>query len=351
MKRTMQVLLLAFMVPFLAVLAGCETTGGKSNQLAEPGSSRSDVVAVVAGEELTMGQIEDLAAGGLIQVRQQRYDMLRGALERLGVQKLMEAEAAERGITADELRLLEIDGKIQEPTESEMENAYRANVHRAGGLSYQELRSSIQSTIRRDRLNMRETRYVDELKKKYGFSVSLVAPRVEFELTSANPSRGNPDAPITLVEFGDYQCPYCRRAHTTVQRVLAEYGDKVRHVFMDFPLANHDRARPAAEAAYCAGEQGKYWDYSDHLMVMSGDLNDDNLRDRADQIGLDVDEFMSCFISGRHSDVVAAGLQTGASSGVDRTPTFFINGRLLTGAKNFETFQLIIDEELATIGG
>lgn len=349
MKRTLQVLLLALLAPGLAVLTGCEATEGRST--AADGGSPSDVVAVVAGREITLGEIEELSSGGLIRVRQGRYDLLRGTLERLGIEKLMDAEAAERGISVEELRLTEIDRKIQEPTERELERAYEANRNRAGGRSFQEIRNSILKTIRRDRLMTREIRYVSELKDKYGFSVSLPAPRVELELTEDNPAKGNAVAPITIVEFGDYQCPYCRRAHSTVQRVLNEYGDKIRFVFMDYPLTNHDRATPAAEAAYCAGEQDKYWEYAEHLMVMAGDLNDNDLRGRAEQIGLDVGEFMSCFTSGRYTDRIAAGLKIGLDSGVDRTPTFFINGRILAGAKSYETFKLIIDEELASLGG
>jgi len=350
MKRTLKVLMFALLVPGLAALTGCETTDGGLTTSVD-GASPSDVVAVVAGDELTLGEIETLASGGLIRVQQDRYDLLRGTLERFGIDKLLEAEAAERGISVEELRLAEIDGKIQEPTERELERAYEANKHRSRGNSYQDLRTSILKTIRRDRLLIRESRYVQELKEKFGFSVSLPAPRIDLETTSDNPSRGNPDAPITLVEFGDYQCPFCRRAHSTVQRVLDEYRDQVRYVFMDFPLANHDRATPAAEAAYCAGEQDKYWEYSEHLMVMAGDLNDNDLRGRAEQLDLDVNEFMSCFTSGRYTDLIAAGLETGMASGVDRTPTFFINGRILNGAKSFETFKLIIDEELTTAGG
>jgi len=351
MKRTLQVLFLALLIPGWVVLTGCDATETGARVPADGGGSPSDVIAVVAGTEITLGEIEELSTGGLIRVRQSRYDLLRSTLERLAIAKLIEKEAAARGITPEELQLTEVDQKVQPPTEREVEKTYEANKHRSGGKSYQELRDSIFRTILRERVVVREDRFVNELKRKYGFSVSLPAPRVELELTDANPSRGDVSAPITLVEFGDYQCPFCRRAHPTVERVLDEYGDQIRYVFMDYPLSSHDRAMPAAEAAYCAGEQEKYWEYVEHLMVMAGDLNDNDLRERAEQLDLDVSEFMSCFTSGRHTDRIAATLKMGDDSGVDRTPTFFINGRILTGAKTFETFKLIIDEELATLGG
>jgi len=351
MKRTLQVLLLALLAPCWVVLTGCDATESKASAPATDGPAPDDVIAVVAETEITMGELEELAAGGLIRVRQSRYDLLRSTLERLGIDKLVEMEAAERGISPEELKLTEIDQKVVQPTERELERTYEINKHRSAGKSYQELRESILQTIIRERVVVREDRFINELKQKYGFSVTLPAPRVDLELTEANPSKGNAAAPITFVEFGDFQCPYCRRAHPTVERVLDEYGDQIRYVFMDYPLSNHERAIPAAEAAYCADEQGKYWDYVDHLMVMAGDLNDNDLRERAEQIGLDVSEFMSCYTSGRHTDRINDTIRAGDASGVDRTPTFFINGRILTGAKSFETFKLIIDEELAIQGG
>jgi protein-disulfide isomerase len=351
MKRSLRVWLLALSIPGWILLTGCEATEVGASAPKTDAGSPGDVVAVVAGTEITLGEIEDLSAGGLIRVRQSRYDLLRGTLERLGIMKLIEMEAAERGITTEELQLTEVDQKVQPPTEREVEMTYEANKHRSGGKTYQELRNSILKTMIRERVVVRENQFINQMKEKYGFVVSLPAPRVDLELTEATPTRGNATAPITLVEFGDFQCPFCRRAHPTVERVLNQYGDQIRYVFMDYPLANHDRAMPAAEAAYCAGEQDKYWDYADHLMVMAGDLNDNDLRGRAEQIGLDVGDFMSCYTSGRYTERIAASLQSGLDAGVDRTPTFFINGRILTGAKTFETFKLIIDEELATLGG
>ncbi len=351
MKRPLRVWLLALSIPGWILLTGCKATEGGAGVPTTGGASPSDVVAVVADSEITLGEIEELSAGGLIRVQQSRYDLLRGTLERLGIMKLITKEAAARGITAEELQLTEVEQKVVQPTEREVELTYEANKHRSGGKTYEELRNSILQTMIRERVVVRENQFINEMKKKYGFVVRLPAPRVELDSTQASPAKGNADAAITLVEFGDYQCPYCRRAHPTVERVLNQYGDQIRYVFMDYPLPNHDRAMPAAEAAHCAGEQDKYWEYADHLMVMAGDLNDNDLRGRAEKIGLDVAEFMSCFTSGRYTDRIAAAMQTGLDSGVDRTPTFFINGRILTGAKTFETFKLIIDEELATLGG
>lgn len=353
MKRTLQLVSLTLVASVLALALGCGSDAGPSTVSAtstDAGASE-ETVAIVAGKPITLAEIEALASGALVKVRQDRYDALRGALERVGVGRLLDAEAAARGITVEELRVAEVENKVEDPTEAELHRVFEANAYRAGGQTFEDVRDQMFKKLHRDRVIALEVSLFNELKQKYGFEVKLEAPRVDFTLTDANPSIGDPRAPITLVEFGDFECPFCRRAHPTVQRLLIEYGDKIRLVFVDYPLANHERAIPAAKAAYCAGEEDKYWDYADHLMAMSGDLSDGDLRGRAVELGLDAAKFDSCLASNRHEDTINAGLATGLASGVDRTPSFFINGRILTGSKTYEIFKLIIDEELAAIGG
>jgi protein-disulfide isomerase len=353
MKPTIRRLSLTLVAPVLALVVGCGSdtgpTGGATGN--HDGASSDETVAIVAGKPITLGEIEAEAAGQLIRVRQQRYDALRGTLERVGVTRLLEAEAAERGITVEQLRIDEVESRVEDPTDNELRRMYETANYRARGQSFEDLRQRIFNKIQRDRVIALEIELFAKLKEKYGFEVKLEAPRVELALTDANPSQGDPDAPITLVEFGDYECPFCRRAHTTVQRVMAEYGDKIRHVFVDYPLADHAQAVPAAIAAYCAGEQDMYWDYAEHLMIMSGDLRDDDLQFRAVEIGLDGEAFRECRNSGRYDDAINAGMAMGSAAGVNSTPTFFINGRILTGSKTFEIFKMIIDEELAANGG
>ena len=353
MKRMIRLLSLTLVAPVLAFAAGCNSDTGQA--AAVGGSSEeaasSETVAIVAGEAITLDEIQSEAAGQLIRVRQQRYDALRGTLERVGVTRLLEAEAAERGITVEQLRIDEVESRVQDPTDDDLRRIYESANYRAKGQSFEALSQRIFNKLQRDRVIALEIELFSKLKDKYGFDVKLEAPRVELALTDSNPSRGDADAPITLVEFGDFECPFCRRAHTTVQRVLAEYGDKIRHVFVDYPLTDHAQAIPSAIAAYCAGEQDKYWDYAEHLMMMSGDLRDDDLQARAQEIGLDMDAFRECRNSGRFDETINAGMAIGNASGVNSTPTFFINGRILTGAKTYEIFKMIIDEELADIEG
>ena len=158
-------------------------------------------------------------------------------------------------------------------------------------------------------------------------------------------TKGPESAPITIVEFADFQCPACRAGHSVVARVVQEYGDQVRFVFRDFPLNIHPRAFHASEAAYCAGEQDKFWEYHDSLMIFDGDLSDDDLRKRASEIGIDESTFAECFDSKRHNDLVTESYEKGMAIGVQSTPTFFINGRIMVGAR-YEGFKQIIEQEL-----
>ena len=352
MKRTLRQLSLTLVASVLALAIGCNSDAGPAAGASGATDGESDeTVAIVAGEPITLGEIEAESTAQLIRIRQRRYDALRGTLERVGVTRLLEAEAAERGISVEQLRIDEVESRVEDPTDDELRRLYEVGNYRTQGRSFEELRDRIFNKIQRDRVIAFEINLFAQLKDKYGFEVKLPAPRVDLALTDLHPTKGNPDAPITLVEFGDFECPFCRRAHSTVDRVLNEYGDKIRHVFVDYPLADHPRAIPAAIAAYCAGEQDLYWDYAQHLMIMAGDLRDDDLQSRAQEVGLEMDSFRECQNSGRHDETINAGLEMGTTSGVNSTPTFFINGRILTGAKTYEIFKMIIDEELAANDG
>ncbi len=164
-----------------------------------------------------------------------------------------------------------------------------------------------------------------------------------------NPAIGPKNAPITIIEFSDYQCPYCLKWNTEVyQRLLQAYPDKIRFVYRDFPLYSiHPEAGPAAEAADCAGEQGRYYDYHDRLFSGEFELSANAYTQYATELGLDEAKFNDCMSSHRYKDEVTADYQYASNLGVRSTPTFFINGIALIGAQPIEAFQQIIDKELS----
>jgi protein-disulfide isomerase len=153
---------------------------------------------------------------------------------------------------------------------------------------------------------------------------------------------------VTLVEFSDFHCPFCKRARATLKQILKQYPGKVRHVFRDFPVDGlHPQARRAAEAARCARDQGKFWEYHDALFAGPPRATPDDLRRYAEQIALDVPAFERCVAAGTHRAAVQRDYEDGVRLGVAGTPAFFINGRLLSGAQPLEAFVRVIEAELA----
>ena len=176
-------------------------------------------------------------------------------------------------------------------------------------------------------------------------------PILANDIGHEHPRKGDPaTAPVTIVEFSEFQCPYCSRVLPTVEKVMEEYGDKVAVVFRDFPLPMHKEAPKAAEAGHCANEQGKFWEMHDKLFENMRALQVDKLKSYAGELGLDQAKFDECLDSGRHAATVDASMKAGQAAGVRGTPAFFINGQFLNGAQPFENFKKIIDAELKAKG-
>jgi protein-disulfide isomerase len=163
-----------------------------------------------------------------------------------------------------------------------------------------------------------------------------------------DPALGPADAPITLIEFSDYQCPFCTKWHDEVySRLMEEYDGKIRFVYRDLPLAFHGDAQSAAEAANCAGEQDAYWEFHTALFSEKYGLGVKAYQQYAADLGLDWDALVACLADGRYTDEVKADYAYAESLGVGSTPTFFINGIALVGAQPYEVFKQVIDLELA----
>ena len=164
--------------------------------------------------------------------------------------------------------------------------------------------------------------------------------------TEGRPQRGADDAPITIVEFTDYECPFCGRyIRDTYPALMAEYGDRMKYVVRNFPLSSiHPNARKAAEAAECAFDQGRFWEYHDALFQNQGALDVPSLKAYAEELGLDVETFSTCLDSGAKREVVAADHRDALAHGVNGTPTFFVNGRMLVGAQQLAAFEALLTD-------
>ncbi len=293
---------------------------------------------------------EPIATDDLLEVlEQEQWELLYGTVNGLVATRLVENEAAARGTTVPELVEQEIAAKVPPPDEAAIALFYerRKSSPALHGKTLDQTRDQIRTFLEQQALTIRRTAFLAELRAEHEVRLLLEPPRVDLPIPPTAPSKGPADAPVTVVEFADFECPACRRVYPAIERLLLEYKNDVRFVFRDFPLSIHPRAVPASVAAMCADEQDRFWDYYQNLMVIQGDLDDDDLNARAQQIGLERDAFATCYGEERHVTAVRSSLEQGRSVGVDSTPTFFINGRKVVGFPSYDQFKQIIDEEIA----
>jgi len=333
---------IAFAVAVLSPLA-CAAT---PKEEAKPAVG-SDEVLVEAGDvKITRAELEKREANRLAPIQQQEYQLLRQAASDMMAERLLDKEASSRGITREAL-LKEIDSKAEAPSQAEVASIFEQNKQRLPtGMTEEDAKQEIADRLRVRNIGQVRTKYKEDVLAKSGIKIHLQPPRSEVPIPAIAPATGPEKAPVTIVEFADYQCPYCQRAEPTVQELLTRYPDKIRLVHRDFPLDSHQRAVPVSKAAYCAGEQGKFWEYRHSIYQKPSDFSDDDLKKRAGELGLDTTAFGACYASDKHEDTIRTSAAEGGTLGVTGTPTFFINGRMLVGAQPLEAFRQIVDEEL-----
>jgi protein-disulfide isomerase len=310
-------------------------------------ASGQQPVAVVAGTPITAAELDELAGSRLFQVRQQEYTVRRQVLDDAIGKRLLDAEAAARKISVDELTRIEIDGKAAPVTEADKKDYYEKNKARFGNTPEDQVLPKIEAYLRQQRVSDRRNDFVKELRTKANVKVMLEPPRVVVGEAN-NPSKGPAGAPVTVVEFSDFQCPFCARVTPTLKKLEEAYAGKIRIVFRDLPLLSiHKNAAVAAEAAACANEQGKFWDMHDRLFANQAKLTAPELKEHAAALGLDTAAFNTCLDSGKYTAEWRKDSEEANRLGLSGTPAFFINGRLLSGAQPYEAFAQVIDEELA----
>jgi protein-disulfide isomerase len=337
----------------LCCACGEHTASAREQEaLAQPNATTGDdtIVASIAGDAISLAEVDAAASGELQALQQKIYEVRRGALDTLIAEALMEREAERRGIPVADLRRIEVTDKIEEVTPAAVDALYQQVKSRLGGSTKEQVLPQLHMEVRRINAARRDQAFRDDLARAAEVRMMLPPPRIDVTLNADAPTLGPSDAPVTIVAFSDYQCPYCHRAQATVERLLERYEGKLRLVHGDFPLANHAGAIPAARAARCAGEQGKFWEYHRILLSETGEYSDQDLQQRAAKLDLDAEPFAQCLASGRHAESIEASFDEARKLGVAATPTFFINGRRLEGARSIEDFAAVIDEELALAG-
>jgi protein-disulfide isomerase len=310
------------------------------------GKSVSQPVATIGTVAVTEDELDAAVGAKLTRILTDQYNVKKSVLDELIATKLLEAEAARRKLTVEALLEQEVAGKIAEPQLADIEPIYDGVRERFPNMTKDQALAEIASSMRNSRMAARRGEFLRELRTAAGVKVNLKPPRVAVK--AEGPSRGGgTDAPVTIVGFSDFECTFCGRAVETIQRVEKTYGDKVRIVFRDYPLPSHRGAKRAAEAAHCANEQGKFWQMHDKLFTKGGNIVDADIFQYAKQIELDEVKFNTCLTSGTFKDAWKPSYDEGARVGVQSTPTFFINGRLIVGAAGYDAFARVIDEELA----
>ena len=315
-------------------------------QQAPPRSGTENAVALVGEVPVTSADLDAFAKDRLTRLRNEEYTIRRQALDDYIARMLLEKEAARRGVAVAELTRTEIEAKAAPVTEDQKRAVYESAPSRFGGMNENQALAQIEANLKQGRLADARRRFVGELRTRAGVKILLSAPRAAVD-AARGPSKGSPTAPITIVEFSDFQCPYCRQVTDTLKRIEERYGENVRFVFRDFPLPMHKNAPKAAEAAACAHEQGQFWPMHDKLFATQSNLQVPDLKRLARDLELNAAQFDQCLDSGKFESQWQQNRAEGQKYGVSATPTFFVNGRMLTGAVPYQAFSDIVEEELA----
>ncbi len=305
-------------------------------------------VATVGGEALYEEDFLPQIEGQVYKIRKQEYDLKRKALEDAINKKLMRAEAQKQGITEAEWLRQEVDSKVPDPTNAEVEQTYvnqMARINRPINMVIDQIRQQLKEA----NLVQARAEFFRGLRERAGVKIYLQLPRMEVPYDSSR-VRGNPDAGITIVEFSDFQCPFCLRAYMTIKGILAKYDGKIKLAYRDLPLQPiRPGAHGSAEASRCAGAQGKFWEYHDLLFENQDFFGDDEFREYAEILKLDTKQFITCLESGKFQPQIQHDFQEGVRLGITGTPFFYINGIPVNGAQPAAVFEEIIEAELAAI--
>lgn len=303
-----------------------------------------DVVARVGGEPITAAELQELVAGDVVDLRTKLYEARKGALDQMIAERLVEAEAKKRNMTTDQLMQAEIEAKATMPTDAEIEAFYNQNAGRIRG-SLEETRQPIGEHLLQQKQQELMQGFLASLREQAKVEILLDPPRFPVDPGTA-PRTGSASAPVQIVEFSDFECPYCGIAAKTVHELEAKYGDKVSISFVNFPLPMHPNAKKAAEGALCANDQGKFWEYHDKLFANQKQLDPASLNQYATELGLDAGKFATCLESGKMGAVVESDIEKGRAVGMQGTPGFYVNGIHISGAVPIEAFSEVIDAEL-----
>ena len=350
-------------IALAALAAACKTGSGTpagkgavstSGGLAIDPSTK---VAEIDGQSITFGELQgDKDLGPKLRQAEAKaltdlYDARRGAVDEILSRKLLEGQAKEKGKSLEQWFKEDYIASVPDPSEAEGRAFYEEHKAQVQGRSYEEIKPQLVQHLKQQVLRGKMTTMIEELKAKHRVQVALAAPvlpRVEVE--AKGPARGPDKATVTIVEFSDFQCPYCGREAPVIDKLMKDYDGKVKLVFRHFPLEFHPFAQKAAEAGACAADQNKFWPLHDKMFGNQQKLGVDDLKGYAKELGLDTAKFDKCLDSGEKKAAVVADQKAGADAGVNGTPAFFVDGIFINGAVPYEQLKEAVDRELKSKG-
>jgi len=323
------------------LLFACACSKDAKSGSVVPSSSGGGADQVVAtwgaGKKLTMKEVDE---------SQEVFEARSKFIEQTVMKDLIDSEAAKTKQTADEWIKAKIEAATKPASDEEIAAIFaQSQSQMPPGATLETMKPQIQQYLEQQQQQKAIAKVADELRK--AANVKILFHEARREVAAVGPSRGPENAKVTIVEFSDFQCPFCGRVHDTVEKVMESYPGKVRLVFRQFPLEFHPKAPKAAEAALCANEQGQFWQYHDVLFKNQTKLEEDDLKAHAASLGLDGNKFADCLATGRMKKTIEEDQAAGKKAGVTGTPAFFINGTPLSGAQPLEAFKEVIDQELA----
>jgi protein-disulfide isomerase len=330
----------------ISILLLCLSVWAASSCQTNRGSER---LAEIDGTIVTRIDIDKSGGKQLQALRQQLYQLERQKLDEHIGAILVTLEAKKRRISVATLLEQEVNSSVKPPSEEEIRGLYEKNKERIP-VEFEKVRDQIRNYLHEQKITERKIEYFKTLRINGKVTTYLKPPelvRVDLSVNGA-PSKGSEKAEVTIVKFEDFQCPYCKAVQPNYQEVLKRYDGKVRLVHKDLPLDQiHPQARQAAEAARCADDEGKFWQYHDKLYASAPKAAPEDLKSYAKEVGLNGNSFEKCLSTGKYKARVQKDVDEGAVLGLTGTPIFFINGRELSGAQSVEAIAQIIDEELA----
>ena len=328
-----------------AVVLFCVCTSLSAfSQVSPVSASLSPTIAEVDGRKLTEQDLEKKKTGALLQARYQFYTSQRKALDQLVDDELIAEAARKQNMTVDELLEKVVYKGIKDPTEDQLQVYYEGM---DSDEPYANVRDKVLDHIRQLRRDKARAAFVKDLHAQANLKVMLAPPVAEVT-TEGNYIKGPKNAPVQFVEFADYECPYCQKVNPLLQKLQEEYGDKVAIVYKDFPLPMHRRAQKAAEAARCAGEQGKFWEYHD-VLYYSKMTEVPDLKKHAQVLKLNEEAFNKCLDTGAEAERVKKDLEEGKALQLGGTPSYFVNGHFFHGAVEYSALREIVDQQLQGI--